>query len=326
MLISQPAMVLNLLSVAVMTLLVATALQMLTLLPAARFLARLAPDAQKKALWLFVTAPWAVSIVCVLICLPSLLRLERPFWPAPLVHWHHPFAFQLNSWHGATMLVFFLAVGYLVSRKGFDSVRHLNSLNTLRQLSQARASRQWDLDGDVVVLESPTPLAFTAGLRSPKCYVTTGLIQRISEAELDIIVDHERAHISHKDTQHKLLFAMLAALYPRPVARRLNQLFSLASELLADARVSHSYCKFDIAQTLISASRVQHLFTGNTNAVLVNYFVRDDVDQRVRALVQPQELMPFPWAFSLLAMVCITILSSIGVDGLHHLLETGLSH
>ncbi|MDF1818036.1 MAG: M56 family metallopeptidase [Immundisolibacteraceae bacterium] len=326
MLINQSAMVLNLLSVAVMTLLVATALQALTLLPAARFLARLSPDAQKKALWLFVTTPWGVSIVCVLVCLPSLLRLERPFWLDPLVHWHHPFAFQLNSWHGATMLVFFLGVGYLISRKWADSVRHLNSLNTLRQLSQARATRQWNLDQDVVVLESPTPLAFTAGLRSPKCYVTTGLIQRISETELDIIIDHERAHITHKDTQKKLLFAMLAALYPRPVARRLNQLFSLASELLADARVSHSYCKFDIAQTLISAARVQRLFTGNTNAGLVNYFVAEDVDYRVRALVQPQELMPFPWTFSLLAMVSITILSSIGVDGLHHLLETGLSH
>jgi len=135
MVINHAPMVLNLLSVAVMTLLVATALQALTLLPAARFLTRLSPDAQKKALWLFVTTPWGVSIVCVLICLPSLLRLERPFWLDPLIHWHHPFAFQLDSWHGATVLVFFLVQPTWWPGKVLMRFANLNSLTTLRQFS-----------------------------------------------------------------------------------------------------------------------------------------------------------------------------------------------
>lgn len=176
------------------------------------------------------------------------------------------------------------------------------------------------------MLESRTPVAFAAGLLNPRCYVTTGLIGQVTEAELDIILAHERAHIEHKDTRKKLFFALLASLYPRPITQRLNRLFSLATEQLADAHVSQSYSFFDIAQTLVNAAKIRRFSGGNVNAPSINYFIADDVDVRVRALVAPQKFRSFPWAYCLLIMMLITTLSFAGVDTLHHLIEAIFSH
>ena len=333
MIINEAAMFLNLLCIALMGLLVASALLSAMSPFTARLSTLLSARTQKKALWLFVTTPWTVSIICVLVFVPSLFQAERLPWLSTLAHWHHPAVFYLDSWHGATLVLFILSTVYVLIRKGLNAVRHLNTLNTLTGLSQGETrhraqgdSRHWNDGHDIVVLESQIPSAFAAGLLRPKCYVTTGLIERVSETELDIIIDHERAHIRHKDAQKKLLFALFASLYPRPVARRLNQLFSLASELLADEHVSKSYCNFDIAQTLVSATRIQRFFADSVNPALVNYFIADDVDCRVRALVNPQRLRSFPWGHCLLVMVLTTILSSIGVDSLHHLIEAVFSH
>lgn len=325
MLINEWAIIINLISIALIGLLAATAVLASVSPFAAGHITQLSAGTQKKTLWLFVATPWIVSTICVLLFVPSLFQSESVRWLARLAHWHHYYVFYLNSWHSAMLLLFMLGVVYVLVRKGLKTVRHLNALHTLTHLSQGKA-RHWEIAPDIVVLESQTLSAFTAGFLNPKCYVTTGLIEQVSETELDIIIDHEQAHIKHKDTQKKWLFSLCASLYPKPVARRLNKLFSLATEQLADAQVSKSYCTFDIAQTLVRAARMQRLFGDNLHPVMVNYFIADDIDLRVRALVVAQNFRPFPWGYCLLVMVLTTILSSIGIDALHHLIEAVFTH
>ena len=226
-----------------------------------------------------------------------------------------------------------LGAAYVFIRNGLGAARHLNALDLLTRLSKESPgsrvqsdSRQWKVGRDIIVLESRTPVAFAAGLLNPRCYVTTGLIGQVTEAELDIILAHERAHIKHKDTRKKLLFALLASLYPKPITQGLNRLFSLATEQLADAHVSQSYSVFDIAQTLVNATKIQRFSGANVRAASINYFIADDVDVRVRALVVPQKFRSFPSAYCLLIMMLTTTLSFAGVDTLHHLIEAIFSH
>lgn len=333
MLINEWAIVFNLLSIALMGLLAATALLALIWPLIARHIMLFSAAAHKKLLWLFVVTPWVASILCLFIFLPSVFQLESTVWLTPLAHWHHPYVFYLDSWHGATLFLFMLGTAYVFIRSGLGAARHLNALNLLTRLSKESPgsrvqnnSRQWKIGLDIIVLESRTPVAFAAGLLNPRCYVTTGLIGQVSEAELDIILAHERVHIKHKDTQKKLFFTLLASLYPKPIAQRLNRLFSLATEQLADAHVSQSYSVFDIAQTLVNAAKIWRFSGGNVNALSINYFIADDVDMRVRALVAPQKCRSFPWACCLLIMTLTTILSFVGVDTLHHLIEAIFSH
>ncbi|MDO8862054.1 M56 family metallopeptidase [Haliea sp. E1-2-M8] len=325
MLINEWAIIVNLLSIALIGLLVATVLLASVAPFTARRITQLSAGTQKTTLWLFVVTPWAVSIICMMLFVPSLFQSESMLWLDRLAHWHHPYVFYLDSWHSATLVLFLLGIVYVLVRNGRKAVRHLNALDTLTHLSQGKTGH-WNIGRDIVVLASQTPSAFTAGLINPKCYVTTGLIEQVSATELDIIIDHERAHIKHKDTQKKWLFSLFASLYPKPVARRLNRLFSLATEQLADAQVSMSYCTLDIAQTLVKAARIQRFFAGKLHPAMVSYFIADDVDLRVRTLVVPQRFRSFPWGFCLLAMALTTILSTMGIDALHHLIEAVFSH
>ena len=325
MLINEWAIVLNLLSIALVGLLAAAVFLALIWPFTVRYIAQLSACTQKKVLWLFMGAPWIASVICVFVFLPSLFQLESLSWLSRLAHWHHPYVFYLDSWHSITLLIFILGAAYVLFRKGLTAVRYFNALASLSNLSRDKA-RHREIGRDVVVLESHVPSAFTAGLFSPKCYVTTGLVKQVSETELDIIVAHERAHIKHKDTRKKLLFALVASLYPRPVAQRFNRLFSVATEQLADAQVGKTYSVFDIAQTLVNAARIQRISGGNMNPAGVSYFIADDVDVRVRALIAPQEFRPFSWGNCLLIMTLTTILSLAGVDSLHHLIEAIFSH
>ncbi len=324
MLINESAMLLNLISIALLGLLAATALLVLLWLFTARYIEQLSPFTQQRVLWLFVVTPWVVSSICVCVFFSSLLQSDRLFWLDQLAHWHHPYVFQLDSWHSVTLVLFILGLAYLLTRKGLDAARHLNTLKSITHLSQKRTGHE-RTRRDTIVLESQTPAAFAAGLVHSKCYITTGLIEQVSETELDIIIAHERAHIRHRDVQKKLLFTLFASLYPKPVARRLNRLFSVAMEQLADAHVCQSHCAFDIAETLLKAARAQQVST-RTNSLLVNYVSADDVDIRVRALIAPQTFRSLPWAYCLLLMVLITLLSSVAVDALHHLMEALFSH
>ena len=333
MLINEWAIVFNLLSIALMELLAAAALLALSWPLMARHITLFSAVTQKKLLWLFVVTPWVASILCLFIFLPSVFQLESTLWLTPLVHWHHPYVFYLDSWHGAALFLFMLGTAYVFIKNGLGAARHLNALDLLTRLSKESPgsriqgnSRQWQIGRDIIVLESRTPVAFTAGLLSPKCYVTTGLIGQVTEAELDIILAHERAHIKHKDTQKKLFFALLASLYPKPIAQRLNRLFSLATEQLADAHVSQSYSVFDVAQTLVNAAKIRRFSGNSVNTVSINYFITDDVDVRVRALVAPQKFRSFPWIHCLLIMMVTMTLSFAGVDTLHHLIEVIFSH
>ena len=325
MLIDEWAIILNLLSIALIGLLAATALLALIWPFTARHITQFSACTQKNLLWLVVGTPWIVSVICVFVFLPSLFQLESMSWLSRLAHWHHPYVFYLDSWHSITLLIFILGAAYVLLRKGLTAVRYFNALASLSNLSRDKDKHR-EIGQDVVVLESQIPSAFTAGLFSPKCYVTTGLIEQVSETELGIVIAHERAHIKHKDTLKKLFFALLASLYPRPVIQRLNRLFSVATEQLADAHVGKSYSVFDIAQTLVNAAKMQRFTGNNASPAGVNFFISDDVDVRIRALVAPQEFRSFPWGYYLLIMALTSILSFAGVDSLHHLIEAIFSH
>ena len=324
MLINEWAMVLNLISIALMGMLAATALLALMWPFTARYIPQLSPSSQQRVLWLFVATPWATSTICVFVFLLSLDSSDNSLWLGRLTHWHHPYVFHLDSWHSAILVTFVLGLAYVLTRKGLNTFRHFNALNSITRLSQ-RETNHWGTGPDIIVLDSQTPSAFAGGLMRPKCYVTTGLIERVTETELDIIIEHERTHIKHRDIQKKLLFSLFASLYPKPVARRLNRMFSVTVEQLADAHVGKSHCAFAIAETLVKAARAQHLSAG-ANPLMVNYVTADDVDVRVRALIAPQAFRSLSWAYCLLLMALVTFVSSAAVDAVHHLIEAVFSH
>jgi beta-lactamase regulating signal transducer with metallopeptidase domain len=96
-------------------------------------------------------------------------------------------------------------------------------------------SRPSDFGSDVRLLDRPEPVAITVGWRAPTILLSTGLVEELSQPSIDIIIEHERAHIDRRDTWFALIDRMAAGLLPRASGRALTSQILIAREQACDA-------------------------------------------------------------------------------------------
>jgi hypothetical protein len=89
---------------------------------------------------------------------------------------------------------------------------------------------------DVRVLDVGMPLAFCAGWLRPRVYVSAGVLERLSERELQAVLAHEYQHGALRDPLRLAVSQVLCqALFFLPVLRSLHATYEDAAELTADA-------------------------------------------------------------------------------------------
>lgn len=92
-----------------------------------------------------------------------------------------------------------------------------------------------DLQEKVSVFTQARPQAFCFGIRNPKIYISTGLIQLMSLHELKVILRHEKYHLGHRDTLTLLLAAVIESLFPFfPVISDFIRVYRTDREVAAD--------------------------------------------------------------------------------------------
>ena len=77
-------------------------------------------------------------------------------------------------------------------------------------------------------IESEKRFAFCLGVRSPKIYVSTGLLSCLTTEELEVVLRHERYHLKNKDTLTMLIASIGESLLP---------FFPIFSDFLANFRI-----------------------------------------------------------------------------------------
>jgi Zn-dependent protease with chaperone function len=88
----------------------------------------------------------------------------------------------------------------------------------------------------VLVVDTAAPLAFCAGWLRPRVYVSTGVLDRVSERELGAVLAHEHLHGALRDPLRLAVSRVLCqALFFLPVLRPLHETYAGAAELTADA-------------------------------------------------------------------------------------------
>jgi len=88
----------------------------------------------------------------------------------------------------------------------------------------------------VLVVDLAAPLAFCAGWLRPRVYVSTGVLERLSERELRAVLAHEHQHGALRDPLRLAVSQVLwQALFFLPVLRPLHAGYAAAAELTADA-------------------------------------------------------------------------------------------
>ena len=283
-------------------------------------LTTLSLKSRKFVLWSWVCAPWLIACSTALSFLPSITP-HMGNWFGQVAHWHHPDTFVLTSWH-ALLLYGIFAVTLLQSFKAFRRWHHgKNKLNTLLSLTGQQVI---DTDqGPLHIISTHEVSAFTAGMRKPACYITSGLVRKLDTQEQSIVIGHEQAHVEQKDTLFKFLFNLLAGYFPKTVAKALSAEYGLLTELLADARVARRHGNDNVAAALVKVAKIQH---AGKPATSFSYFGASDLTTRVQALMMPQAQHALPRSLILATAVLMMGLSTVTVDSLHHLIESIFSH
>jgi Zn-dependent protease with chaperone function len=323
MLINDWAVAMNLVAIALLGFVISVLLLSGVWLLLSRFVHLFSVNSQKLVMWIWVTGPWILGFVTMLVFSPALEQTPLHAWISEVVHWHHLYVFQLDSWHSLSVALFitFSAVILTIKWRQLDGqISSVHMLKAFSKLHQRTISEQ-----RVIVIDSDVPTAFTSGLIKPICYVSSGLVKQLTDKELHIVIEHELAHVRKKDPLFKLLFAFFSAYYPRQLAQKLNAKYSLITEHLADQATVMKHSAEDIASTLVKVVRIQKAIPVYANSPASCFFGADNIAQRVQRLLKPIN-RPIPMAIpigSMLILLCMTVLA---VDATHHLIEFSFSH
>ncbi len=97
----------------------------------------------------------------------------------------------------------------------------------------ASPRRSWGID--YFVFPFVLPLALTAGWVKPKIFLSSSLLETLTQEELKTVLLHEAFHQKRRDPLKNLVVSFLADLvFFLPVTNRLKKAFGLARELGAD--------------------------------------------------------------------------------------------
>jgi hypothetical protein len=322
MLISHLAVAMNLVTIALMGFFVGALLLTFTWFLFGRFVGLYSIKSQKFLIWTWLLGPWVLGLTTMLVFSPlfeqsSLYQLIESF-----AHWHHLYVFQLDSWHGISVILFVVFSFSLIVIKGSQVYKQGNALYSLKHFSTSQHSV--GVGQDVLIIDSDIPTAFTSGLFNPSCYVSKGLVNKLSANELDIVIEHELEHARNKDPLFMFLTACLSAYYPKKLALLLNAKYRLMTEHVADQSTVFKHSAEDVAATIVKVVRLQKASPSKESAYL-SYFGAHDITQRIQQLLQPtQKTIPMIVPFiCLIAILCINV---VAVDVSHHFVESIFTH
>jgi beta-lactamase regulating signal transducer with metallopeptidase domain len=116
------------------------------------------------------------------------------------------------------------------------------------------AAREAGLDGRVVAVASADPFSFVFGIFRPRVAIATGMLERLSPAELRAALEHERYHVRNLDPLRELVGRVLAeALFFLPLAASLHRRYATERELAADRRAAAICGRRPLAGALLAA-------------------------------------------------------------------------
>ena len=108
---------------------------------------------------------------------------------------------------------------------------------------------------DVTVIDHPHPAAYVIGARRPVVVITSGAVQRLSDAELAAVIAHERAHAVGR---HHLLISVLSVLSEAfPASKLFQQAHVQVAQLVevcADDVAVRRHARLDLARALVSVA------------------------------------------------------------------------
>ncbi|EHR53379.1 Zn-dependent protease with chaperone function [Saccharomonospora marina XMU15] len=209
---------------------------------------------------------------------------------------------ELDAWHLAAVAAGLVVAGWLVVNQLLSVVGTARARARHRLLLQLVA-RQSE---DALVVDHPVAVAYCLPGRRPRIVVSAGARRLLSEAELDAVLAHERAHARERHDLVVAPFQALRRVLPGSrVLTRVCAAIELLVEMCADDRAVRQHGKEPLASAL---ERFRANGTAHTPAGALA--VADTpVEARIRRLRQPERLR-LPITLPLACLLLLTALAT----------------
>ncbi|PXY34460.1 M56 family metallopeptidase [Prauserella endophytica] len=250
-------------------------------------------------LWQITVLTLVVSTIGALLGF-GLAPYQRGLVPAlfdlpPVIH-------ELDLWHSAAVVAGLALAGWLV----------VNQLLCLRSTARARARHRLLLqlvarqDTGALVVDHPIAVAYCLPGRNPRIVVSAGARRLLTEAELDAVLAHERAHARERHHLVVAPFQALRRLLPgSALLTRVCATIELLVEMCADDKAARQHGREPLASAL---ERFHANGTAGTPAGALA--VADTpVQARIRRLREPDRF-GFPPALPLACLLVLTALAT----------------
>lgn len=147
--------------------------------------------------------------------------------------------------------------------------RNLNGARTVLQTLRVgrvpasetveQAAEQVGLDGRVEEVAVNAPIAETYGLITPKVIVATGLLDRLTDQELQAVLSHEVQHVRRRDPLRlAVMRSAAAATFPFPALHQLAEHAELDTEIRADRNATDHVNTAALASALMKVLNDPH--------------------------------------------------------------------
>lgn len=282
----------------------------------------LPPELRARVLLAWAVAPIAIATALVAVALwPSLgaaLGLAVDHCPAHAGHVHlcmHHLPARGPGIVGA------IGLGSFAFAAGAALVWALRLASLALGLSRARS---FDLPSGAGVIASSRPFALTIGWFRPRVLVSTALLDRLTPAQLEIVIAHERAHADRRDALATAAARVLSLAHLPSVRREVLADLALACEQACDEAAARA-CgdRVLVAETIVAAERAAAAAPPLASPGLA--FGGGEVVHRVESLLaEPvQKEAPPQLRWILLAAGAVLVAAAPHV---HHWTETLLDH
>jgi Zn-dependent protease with chaperone function len=285
------------------------------------------PCTRHRALLCLALLPvFAAGALLLAASLPSLVALAVPRLDHCLTHddGHAHLCFVHLPKLGVRptlLLTLVFCASYVMIRAGFAAAGMIRATRVVGALIRTGEHR---CDLGVIVIESPGPIGFAAGLIRPRVLLSRGLLDSLSEQECAVVLAHERAHVRRRDALVTSIVRALCVFQLPPTKRWLLSELEIAAEQVCDEEAAALVGdRVSVAATILTVERAAHHAVPPFGSVAVAFGQRA-VERRVESLLaspkRPRTLRA-PAAWLIAAVVALLTIA----DKVHHLTESALS-
>jgi len=279
----------------------------------------LPPARRARRLLAVGAAPVALPALVVALCwLPSLVDAAGVAADHCRTHAGHP---HLCLVHRPALRGGWLAAAAVPAGLAF-ALPAAAALRGARRARGLRRALELAARGEVrgaARIASREPLSCAVGLLRPRIFVSGALAASLPEAQLDVVLAHERAHARRRDPLRLWAAAALSALHGPGTRRAILAELRLACEQACDERAARDVGDpLRVAETLLATGR---LWSGTRPAAAACGFGGGSLEARVQRLLDapaPER----PARLRVVAVAAVLLASALLLaDPLHHAVE-----